>query len=247
MINRKRTQRLWRKEGLKRPQICRKRRRIRPESALRHRAEYPVHVWGHRLPVRRDRLTGGGSRSPTSSTSTRERPWPWRSTARSLLTARSMSLNASSSPTGLPSTCAWTTVPSCCRGRCVTGAASPAPGPSASSRAALGEPFRRVAQRPSTGSAPQRHSGWIIIKRGPVITLSHVLEGSRGRDSFILRFWLLNRPSEIADPVSLRRSMLSANDVKPNLDEPISVVCYVEVDFPGSSPGQTEPLSELTI
>jgi len=44
-INRKRTQRLWRKEGLKRPQICRKRRRIRPESAFRHRAQYPNHVW----------------------------------------------------------------------------------------------------------------------------------------------------------------------------------------------------------
>lgn len=44
-INRKRTQRLWRKEGLKRPQICRKRRRIRPDSAIRHRAEYPNHVW----------------------------------------------------------------------------------------------------------------------------------------------------------------------------------------------------------
>jgi len=34
-----------RKEGLQGPQICRKRRRIRPESALRHRAEYTNHVW----------------------------------------------------------------------------------------------------------------------------------------------------------------------------------------------------------
>jgi putative transposase len=44
-INRKRTQRLWRQEGLRRPQNCRKRRRIRPDSAVRHRAEYPNHVW----------------------------------------------------------------------------------------------------------------------------------------------------------------------------------------------------------
>ena len=44
-LNKKRTQRLWRKEGLKRPQTCTKRRRIRPDSAVRHRAEYPNHVW----------------------------------------------------------------------------------------------------------------------------------------------------------------------------------------------------------
>ena len=44
-INKKRTQRLWRKEGLTRPQRCRKRRRVRPDSAERHRAEYPNHVW----------------------------------------------------------------------------------------------------------------------------------------------------------------------------------------------------------
>ena len=45
MINKKRTQRLWRHEGLRRPQRCTKRRRIRPDSAVRHRAEYPNHVW----------------------------------------------------------------------------------------------------------------------------------------------------------------------------------------------------------
>ena len=45
-INKKRTQRLWRHEGLRRPQRCTKRRRIRPECALeRHRAQYPNHVW----------------------------------------------------------------------------------------------------------------------------------------------------------------------------------------------------------
>jgi putative transposase len=44
-LNKKRTQRLWRKEGLRRPQVCAKRRRIRPDSAERHRAEYPNHVW----------------------------------------------------------------------------------------------------------------------------------------------------------------------------------------------------------
>jgi len=44
-INKKRTQRLWRHEGLRRPQRCTKRRRIRPDSAIRHRAEYPNHVW----------------------------------------------------------------------------------------------------------------------------------------------------------------------------------------------------------
>jgi putative transposase len=44
-INRKRTQRLWRKEGLRRPQICRKRRRVRLDSAERLRATHPNHVW----------------------------------------------------------------------------------------------------------------------------------------------------------------------------------------------------------
>lgn len=44
-INKKRTQRLWRKEGLRRPQVCRKRRRIHPGTAARLRAQYPNHVW----------------------------------------------------------------------------------------------------------------------------------------------------------------------------------------------------------
>jgi putative transposase len=44
-INKKRTQRLWRDEGLRRPQRCTKRRRIRVDSAIRHRAEFPNHVW----------------------------------------------------------------------------------------------------------------------------------------------------------------------------------------------------------
>jgi len=59
--NKKPTLRLWRDEGLRRPQRCTKRRRIRvdsavrrppsavrrPPSAVRHRAEYPNHGVGH--------------------------------------------------------------------------------------------------------------------------------------------------------------------------------------------------------
>jgi putative transposase len=44
-INHKRTQRLWREEGLRRPQRCTKRRRVRIDSPTRLRAEYPNHVW----------------------------------------------------------------------------------------------------------------------------------------------------------------------------------------------------------
>src|SRR5436305_7273999 len=45
-VNRKRVQRLWRDEGLKRPpQRPRKRRRVSPESAERLRALRPNHVW----------------------------------------------------------------------------------------------------------------------------------------------------------------------------------------------------------
>jgi transposase InsO family protein len=44
-INRKRTQRLWRHEGLRRPQVCAKRRRLSTDSSLRQRAEFPNHVW----------------------------------------------------------------------------------------------------------------------------------------------------------------------------------------------------------
>jgi transposase InsO family protein len=44
-LNTKRTQRLWRTEGPRRPQRCTKRQRIRLESAERHRAEFPNHVW----------------------------------------------------------------------------------------------------------------------------------------------------------------------------------------------------------
>jgi hypothetical protein len=44
-INRKRTQRLWRDEGLKRPTPC-KRKRRRPEGGAElFRAERPNHVW----------------------------------------------------------------------------------------------------------------------------------------------------------------------------------------------------------
>jgi transposase InsO family protein len=45
-INKKPTQRLWRDEGLRRPQRCAKRRRPRVDSAVRQGAEYPNHgVW----------------------------------------------------------------------------------------------------------------------------------------------------------------------------------------------------------
>lgn len=44
-INKKRTQRLWRTEGLRRPQTCRKRRRVGPQSVERLSATHPNHVW----------------------------------------------------------------------------------------------------------------------------------------------------------------------------------------------------------
>ena len=45
MINHKRTRRLWRDEGLRRPPRCRKRRRLRPDTTERLVAERPNHVW----------------------------------------------------------------------------------------------------------------------------------------------------------------------------------------------------------
>ncbi|MDQ3642140.1 MAG: IS3 family transposase, partial [Actinomycetota bacterium] len=45
VINRKRTQRLWREEGLRRPQHCPKRRRTHTSTAERQRAERPNDVW----------------------------------------------------------------------------------------------------------------------------------------------------------------------------------------------------------
>lgn len=45
-VNHKRVQRLWREEGLQRPQPCkRKRPRTAPAEVKRLRAEYPAHVW----------------------------------------------------------------------------------------------------------------------------------------------------------------------------------------------------------
>jgi len=44
-LNHKRTQRLWRAEGLRRPPQCRKRRRVSLASAERQQASYPNHVW----------------------------------------------------------------------------------------------------------------------------------------------------------------------------------------------------------
>ena len=44
-LNRKRTRRLWRAEGLRRPQRAAKRRRVRPDTAERLRASHPNHVW----------------------------------------------------------------------------------------------------------------------------------------------------------------------------------------------------------
>jgi transposase InsO family protein len=44
-VNRKRTQRLWRAEGLRRPPMCRKRRRLGPTLTERLRATRPSQVW----------------------------------------------------------------------------------------------------------------------------------------------------------------------------------------------------------
>jgi putative transposase len=44
-INKKRTQRLWRQEGLRRPPTCKKRRRLGPTRAERLFALRPNHVW----------------------------------------------------------------------------------------------------------------------------------------------------------------------------------------------------------
>jgi putative transposase len=44
-VNRKRIQRLWREEGLKRPQRCQKRRRVNRASTERRRATRPNEVW----------------------------------------------------------------------------------------------------------------------------------------------------------------------------------------------------------
>src|SRR4029079_17834507 len=48
-VNRKRVHRLWRREGLKVPQVQRKRRRLRgsENGCTRHRAERPNHVWSY--------------------------------------------------------------------------------------------------------------------------------------------------------------------------------------------------------
>src|SRR5436189_9537 len=44
-VNRKRVQRIWRDEGLKRPPQGRKRRRVRLDTAERLTARHPNHVW----------------------------------------------------------------------------------------------------------------------------------------------------------------------------------------------------------
>jgi hypothetical protein len=54
-INRKRTRRLWRDEGLRRPPACKRKRTRPPGGGPLLRAEWPNHLWGCRLPVRRDR------------------------------------------------------------------------------------------------------------------------------------------------------------------------------------------------
>jgi hypothetical protein len=45
LVNRKRTQRLWGEEGLKRPPLCRKRRCLGPMVTARLRATQPNQVW----------------------------------------------------------------------------------------------------------------------------------------------------------------------------------------------------------
>ena len=44
-INRKRTRRIWREEGLRRPATCRKHRRVRLDCPERLSAAHPNHVW----------------------------------------------------------------------------------------------------------------------------------------------------------------------------------------------------------
>jgi len=45
VINKKRTRRLWREEGLRRPVPCKRKRTRPPGGGERLRAEYPNHVW----------------------------------------------------------------------------------------------------------------------------------------------------------------------------------------------------------
>ena len=50
-VNRKRVERIWRQEGLKVPSKQRKRKRLwlNDGSCVRHRVEYPNHVWSYDL------------------------------------------------------------------------------------------------------------------------------------------------------------------------------------------------------
>jgi transposase InsO family protein len=108
-INHKRTQRLWREEGLRRPPRSRKRRRHSPETTERLRATRPNQVWaldfqfdettdGRRLKLANivDEFTrealpcgSGGAVTPTPSWASSSRSWP---------------------PGVRQLTCAWTTV-----------------------------------------------------------------------------------------------------------------------------------------
>lgn len=45
MINKKRTRRLWREEGLRRPAPCKRKRTRPPGGGTRLRAKYPNHVY----------------------------------------------------------------------------------------------------------------------------------------------------------------------------------------------------------
>jgi len=45
VVNKKRTRRLWREEGLRRPQKARKRRRVGEQRGERIEAARPDHVW----------------------------------------------------------------------------------------------------------------------------------------------------------------------------------------------------------
>ena len=108
--------------------MCRKRRRIRPDSAIRHRAEYPNHVWA--IDFQFDETADWRRLKIANIVDEYTREALAMEVDRSITADKLIDVIERLVVThGLPSTCAWTTDPSCCRGPFGTGADSPAPGP----------------------------------------------------------------------------------------------------------------------
>ena len=125
-VNRKRTRRLWRDEGLRRPAPCKRKRTRPPGGGELFRAERPNHVWA--IDFQFDETADRRRLKLLNIVDEHTREALAMRVGRTCTADDVVAVIERSSPSAVhPRICEWTTAPSSSRGRSATGADSPAP------------------------------------------------------------------------------------------------------------------------